>query len=210
MKDEQYNDYIKQQLKNSEEKHFSKIEHNQKDVWNRIDERLEKKKVIPLWIYSTAASIILLLSITFLFNKQVNKRNIEIAKLQTLVEIQNKQLNKLENNDIQVVKVVDTVKIVQEKLVYVPVKSIDTLVLRDTINQLVKLVDTVFINKPEENILAANNSNTNLNSKSKESTPNISTKKTRKKKRSLVFLIGNQRNKSAKSETNHLVSLRTN
>ena len=151
MKDEQqYNEFIKEQIKNSEGLHYADIEQNKEEIWKRIEARMEKKKVIPLWFYSAAASIILLIGLGFIFNQRISDKNIEIARLKAELEVKDSRLANMKEVNYKVIKLVDTVKIVNEKTVYLPVKSYEKVIVHDTITNLVKVTDTVFIKEEKK------------------------------------------------------------
>lgn len=206
MNDEQYNDFIKKQLDENEEAHFSDVEHNKKRTWNLIEHRLKKKRIIPIWFYSAAAYIILLFGIGFLFNSEINDKNAEIAGL-------NQRIAKLEKqNVVKKVKIVtktDTIRLVKDKLVYIPVIKHNTIIEHDTVIKLITQNDTVFIKDVIPELIAENKT---LKSKNIVFNHDVITGnqiKKRKKKR-FVFRFGIPgNNKGDRVQKESLISLKT-
>lgn len=212
MKDGQYNDYIKKQIENNEDAYYSQVVDDKQSTWDRIEERLETKKVIPLWVYSVAASVLILIGLVFVFNQRLNSKNVEIARLEALLEASKNQVAgqtpAFAKN--QVVKLVDTVKIVQERIVYVPQQVLDTIVLHDTVNHVVTVKDTVFVNKKEPKLFVKNNVE---ETKKQAKNPNaVVSKVALKKKRKMgrfIFLFGKPKNEQYSEEAQRLITLRT-
>ena len=206
MNDEQYNNLIKKELEENEGVFFSDIEHNRNRTWNLIEHRLEKKRIIPLWFYYAAASIILLFSVGFLFKQEINLKNTEIAQLdKKLIELENRTINET----IKIIKKTDTINLVREKIVYVQSVKHDTIVSFDTITQLVTQIDTVFI-KEETFELIAENEISKLNNLVYYSDNTTSNQIKKKKNRRFVFRFGRPvSNNGNKVKTEPLISLRT-
>ncbi|NJO93100.1 MAG: hypothetical protein HC831_32170 [Chloroflexia bacterium] len=209
MKDEQYNQYIREQVKNSEDLHYSDIENNKNDVWNRIEGRLEKKKVIPIWIYAVAASIILLISFGFMFNQKITNKNYEIALLKAQLQSKDAELAAISRTNYEVVKIIDTVKIVNEKVVYMPVKSYEKVVVHDTITNLVKLTDTIYINKQKEKAKYVVNDIKKEEEQNNQQELVNSTPVKKKKNRRFIFLFGKSKEETNYDENERLITLRT-
>jgi len=184
MNDEQYNKLIKRGLEENEEVFFSDIEHNKNRSWNLIEHRLEKKKIIPIWFYSAAASIILLFGIGFWFNYKIELKNESIAVLNNQI-IELKQENNKEI--IKFVERTDTIKLTKDKLVYVPVIKYNTIVKYDTIFQQIIQTDTIFIKEKLPELIAENEiSDNSINRQNINSNIQLKTKK----KRRFVFRFG--------------------
>ncbi len=208
MKDEQqYNEFIREQVKKNEEFHYADIEQNKGDVWNRIEERLEKKKVIPVWFYSAAASFILLIGLGFIFNQQIADKNIEIAKLKTQLEAKNEKLASINTTNYEVVKIVDTVKIVNEKIVYLPVKTYEKLIVHDTITNMVKVTDTVYVNQQKNKAKFIVN-DIKKEQNNQQILVNTNTVK-KNKNRKFMFFFGKAKEESNRAENARLITLRT-
>ena len=208
MKDEQqYNEFIQKQVKNSEELHYADIEHNKDQLWSRIEERLKKKKVIPLWFYSAAASFVLLMGLGLVFNQKILNKNIEIEKLQAELDAKNEKIATISNTSYEVVKIVDTVKIVNEKIVYLPVKSYEKVIVHDTIINTLKVTDTVYIHQQKEVAkFVVNDENEEQNNQ--QITVNTNPVK-KKKNRRFIFLFGKQKEETHQTENTRLITLRT-
>lgn len=206
MKDEQYNKYDQDRLNAAENQYFANIEHDKDSTWERIEERLKKKTVIPIWIYFAAASILLILGISFIFNQSLNHKNNEIAELKLKYEIQKSSNNNPKSIKYQHINS-DTVKIVQEKIVQIPVSSRDTLIIYDTISKIMVQKDTIFIrekntgSKNEKKVLVSNKTFENQN------IVNVNIKK--KKERRFIFHFGKPKNESSNNEEPGLFTLRT-
>lgn len=206
MNDEQYNNLIKRELEENEEVFFSDIKHNKNRIWNLIEHRLEKKRIIPLWFYYAAASIVLLFGISFLFSYEMKLKSIEIAQL-------NKKLVKLENQKnkdrINIISKTDTIKLIKNKFVYVPVIKQNTIIEHDTIVRLITQIDTVFINETIPGLIVENEiSKSDIAVFNNDITP--SNKVKTKKKRRFVFrfgMLGN--NIVGKVQKESLLSLKT-
>jgi len=206
MKDEQqYNEFIKKQVKNSEDLHFSDIEQNKENVWDRIETRMEKKKVIPLWFYAAVASIILLIGLGSIFNQKLTNKNIEIASLKDELEVKDSRLAKIDETKYKVMKLIDTVKIVNEKVVYLPVKSYEKVVICDTVTNVVKVIDTVYVHRKEEAKFVVNDIEEDNN---QQITVNSNRVK-KKKNRRFVFLFGKPKEETNRSDNARLITLRT-
>lgn len=208
MKDEQqYNEFIREQVKINEELHYANIEQNKDDVWNRIEERLEKKKVIPLWFYSAAASFILFIGMGFIFQQKITDKNIEIAKLQAQLEAKDEKLTSINNTKYEVVKIVDTVKIVNEKIVYLPVKTYEKMIVHDTVTNMVKVTDTVYIKQQKEKSkFVVNDIKKEQNNQQTIVNTNPENKK---KNRRFMFLFGKPKEETNQAENAKLITLRT-
>ncbi len=204
MNDEQYNKLIKRGLEENEEVFFSDIKHNKNKTWNLIEHRLEKKRVIPLWFYNVAASVILLFGISFFFKYEMKIKNVKIVEL-------NQKLAKLENQEsrekIKIITKTDTIKLIKEKLVYVPVIEHNTIVKYDTIYQQITLTDTIFIKEKLPELIAKNEISKNLiNNQNVNSNNQLKTKK----KRRFVFRFGMFGNSNVEKVQNEpLLSLKT-
>jgi hypothetical protein len=159
MKEVQFN---QKDFNKAEEQYFRNIMHNKDMAWERIEERLKKRKIIPIWIYYAAASIFLVFGISIFYSQSLNRKNQEIAQLKLKFETQkfdtiNTEVFKHQHNNI------DTVKIVQEKIVQIPVNLRDTLIIYDTISKIMVQKDTIFIkekntgHKNENKVLVSNN-----------------------------------------------------
>ena len=208
MKDEQYNKYIQDQVNKNEDLHFSDIRHDKNAVWERIEGRLEKKRAIPLWFYSAAATIILLVSMGFVFNQKLNSKNIEIAQLKAQLEVQQNQLAKIETKMSQPLKQIDTVEVLKEKVVYLPVKAYKEVVKHDTINHYVVKTDTVFIKEPvKKQLLVKNEEKATI--KNVEQNDIIKKEKAKNKTRRFVFLFGKPKQETNNQEMNRFVTLRS-
>jgi prefoldin subunit 5 len=208
MKDEQYNQYIREQVKNSEDLYYSDIENNKEDVWDRIEERLEKKKVIPIWIYIAAASIILLISFGFMFNQKITNKNHEIALLKAQLQAKDVELSSISKTNYEVVKIIDTVKIVNEKVVYLPVKAYEKVVVHDTITNMVKVTDTVYIKNQKEKAKFVVNDINKEGQNNQQMLVNSNPIK-KKKNRRFVFLFGKPKEETNQAENARLITLRT-
>ncbi len=206
MKDEQYNQYIREQIKNSGDLHYSDIENNKDDVWDRIEERLKKKKVVPIWIYA-AASIILLISIGFIFNQKITNKNHEIALLKAQLQAKNAELTSISRTNYKVVKIIDTVKIVNEKVVYLPVKAYEQVIVHDTITNMVKVTDTVYVKNQKEKARFVKNDVTEEDNNQQILVNSGPIKK--KKNRRFVFLFGKPKEENNPAENARLITLRT-
>lgn len=154
MKNEQYNEFIQKQLDDNEERYFADIEHNKNAVWEKIEERLEKKKIIPLWFYSIAALILLLVGFGFIFYLQLERKDRQIFYLQSQLSMQQNELSRLKMSDNQVITKIDTVRVEHKAIVYVPVKMKEKIIEYDTITSVVKVTDTVFIKEQAPALLA--------------------------------------------------------
>jgi len=154
MKDKQYNDYIKQELQKHEEVYFAEIEHDKNAVWERIDEHLTKKKIIPLWFYTAAALILLLLGFGFIFYLQLERKDKQIFYLQAQLNEQQNEISRLKLSDNQIITKIDTVRVEHNAIVYVPVKMKEKIIEYDTITSIVKVMDTVFIKEKAPVLLA--------------------------------------------------------
>jgi hypothetical protein len=205
MKEEQYN--IEESLNAAENQYFANIKHNKDLVWERIDERMKKKKIIPFWIYYAAASILLLIGMYTIFKFKLDGKNNEIAGLKNRIELQqsNIQLTKITES---VKWKIDTVKILNEKIVGIPVQLFDTLIVHDTITKTLVKNDTIYINsdntqKPEKNLL--------VQDKISDNQINDTYFKDKKKKRNrrFIFQFGKQQTENQNIELQNLISLGT-
>jgi len=204
MNDKQYNDFINKQLEENEEAHFSNVEHNKKRTWNLIEYRLKRKKIIPLWFYYAAASIILFFCVGFVFNSELKHKNNEIAIL-------NSKIAEFEQNEIEKVKIIkktDTVILTKDKLIYIPVIEHDTVSINDTTVKLITQIDTIFIKEKLPELITENeisNPNILVDNKLRESNQ-IKTKK----KRRFVFRFGVPgKNNENRVQKEPLISLKT-
>lgn len=205
MKDEQYNN--EESLDAAENQYFASIKHNKDLVWERIDERMKKKKIIPFWIYYAAASIILLIGMYTIFKFKLDDKNNEIAGLINRIELQqsNNQLTKI----VKSVKLkIDTVKILNEKIVGIPVQLFDTLVVHDTITKTLFKKDTIYINsditqKPEKNLLVQDKISDN------QINDTYFSNKKKKRNRRFIFQLGKQQTENQNIELQSLISLGT-
>jgi len=214
MNDEQYNKLIERQLRKNEDAYFADIERNKDLVWNRIEERMEKKKVIPLWIYFAAASVFLLFSIEFFFNKKIKFKDGEIYRLNVQIESQKKQIAKIKepsyNTDNKQITIIKE----HEQIVYLQKQSIDTIVLHDTITNLVIKNDTVFV---QENNLEEIADNEIIKENNLAENKVITTDKglpKKNKSRRFIFLFGKLNNNAqelnaSSNETQSLITLRS-
>ena len=207
MNEEQYNSLIKKQLEENEDTFFSDIEHSKNRTWNLIEHRLEKKKIIPLWFYYAAAFLILLFGISFLFRYEIKNKNTELALL-------NKKITDLENNisdkTIKIIEKPDTVKLISKQIMYVQTIKHDTILMFDTINQLITKTDTVFIKEELPELIAENEIAKTNNIINNELTSSNKINKKKKKNKRFTFRFGTPRNNydNTVKETS-LLSLKT-
>ncbi|MEN8121458.1 MAG: hypothetical protein ABFS35_13990 [Bacteroidota bacterium] len=204
MNDKQYNDFIKKQLDENEETHFSDVEHNKNRTWNLIEHRLEKKRIIPLWFYYAAASIIMLFSLGFLFNYEIKLKNKEIAVLnQKVAEYKDQK----REEKVKIIEKTDTLRLIKDKLVYIPVIKQNTIIKHDTIVKMITQTDTVFVKEKLPDLIAENEiSDNSVNNQN--ISPNNQLKL--KKKRRFVFRFGMFGNNNVNIEANEqLISLKT-
>jgi hypothetical protein len=206
MNEEQYNSLIKKQLEEHEDAFFSDIAQNRERTWDLIEYRLEKKRIIPLWFYYAAASLILLLGIGFLFKQEINLKNTEIVQLdKKLVELENRTVN----GTIKIVEKTDTVNIISEKIIYVQLIKHDTVVKFDTITKLLTRVDTVFI-KDEASELIAENENPNTNNTVNHERTDETEPIKKRKNRRFIFRFGTPKNNLGNNVKHEpLISLKT-
>lgn len=205
MNDEQYNSLIKRELDENEDAFFSDIAQNKDRPWDLIEYRLEKKRIIPLWLYYAAAFLILLLGIGFLFNQEMKLKNMEVAQLnEKLIEFK----NRASNEKIKIIEKTDTVNVISEKIVYVQSVKHDTVMKFDTITKLLTQIDTVFI-KEEAFELIAENEISNTNNTVNYELTEVADQIKKKKNRRFVFRFGRPAsNNGNKVKTEPLISLR--
>jgi len=210
MNDELYKDFIQNQLNENEDSYFADIKHDKNLLWNRID----KNKIIPFWFYYAAATILLIIGMGFFFSIKMKYRDNEILKLQAQINWQNKKLSPNRQKSYNKIQIVDTLKIVNEKIVYQTKQMIDTIVLHDTLTDLVIKKDTIFIiNNPVEQIADNEMKADNIAIKKSEMPINqVSHKKNREKR--FIFLFGKPRNDApidatAENRTAGLITLKS-
>lgn len=209
MKDEQYNEYIRRQLKENEEKHFSEVGHNKNAVWEQIDERLKKKTVIPLWFYSAAAFIILMVGLGFIFSQQLNNKEQEIGYLKEQLEKQQNEIAQIKTIDKQVIIRKDTAVIEQKEIVYIPVKTRETIIKHDTVIKFVKVTDTIFIKENTPSLIAESEDKDELKlADNKAITINNESKQNKKRNR-FIFLFGRPKTDVHPYESERLITLKT-
>jgi hypothetical protein len=205
MKEEQYN--IEESFNAAENLYFASIRHNKDLVWEKIEDRMKKKKIIPYWIYYAAASILLLISMYTIFKFKLDGKNSEIASLKGKIDLQqaNIQLTKIKKS---VECRIDTVKILNEKIVGLPVQLFDTLVVHDTITKTLVKRDTIYINsdqvkKPENNLLVQENISDN------QIHDTYFKNKKKNRNRRFIFQFGKQQTENQNIELQSLITLGT-
>ncbi|MDF1548623.1 MAG: hypothetical protein P1P88_12430 [Bacteroidales bacterium] len=178
-------------------------------MWEQIDERLKNKIIIPLWFYSAAAILILMLGFGYLISQQLDQKEQKIAKLQEQLEKQQNEITQLKMTDNQVIIKTDTVRIEQKEIVYIPVKTAETIVKHDTIINIVKVTDTVFI-KEKSPLLYANNENKDeLEPDANLTTARSQDSKGKNKKQRFIFLFGKPKSELPVYESERLITLKT-
>jgi len=202
MKEEQ-SENLKEDIKSAENQYFANIKHDKDQVWDRIEKRLKKNKTIPFWIYYAAASILLVLSMGFVFNQSILSKNKEIAELKLKFESRDKNAILIQYPRYKHFKL-DTIQTVKERLVQVPVNLHDTLYIYDTIQNIVVQMDTVYIRerKKEDKLMVENQIQDN---KYLENGTDL------KKKRNRRFIIqfGKPKTETTNTEQQSLLTLRT-
>ncbi len=139
-------------LNDAENDFFKNIDSNSSELWNRIEGELKKKKIIPIWIYSIAASFTLFLLLGFASLYIIDNKNEQIVKLENNIEQILKQQNKvkvqtkyIKNTDTIFISknIIKPIKTIKYKTVLKTIKETDT--IYNTITQTV--FDTIYINK---------------------------------------------------------------
>jgi hypothetical protein len=208
MKEGQYHRFDQDSLNAAEDQYFANIRHDKELVWERIEESLTKKKIIPLWIYYAAASILMLIGIGTLFMYQLDKKNEEIARLKyhfKTLQAQKQDLEIVQNTEYKI----DTILIHHEKLVSEPVTCRDTLVVHDTIRQMMVRNDTVYMKQAQQEGIAGNNF---LASEEVKTNPSIGTNPKSKRKRGerrFIFQFGKPKYEKSDVAQQSLISFST-
>jgi hypothetical protein len=150
MKEGPFNNFEKEEFIGAENSYFANIRHDEKLVWKRIEEKLGNKRTIPFWVYSLAASILIISGMGFFFSHTINQKNHEIDQL--LISL-NKSTGIVENNDSFLsypIKTPDVIVREVEKTVYLTKTVTDTVYLYDTLLYVKNQTDTIFVFKNEK------------------------------------------------------------
>jgi len=206
MKEGQFSNYSHQDIDNAENQYFENIKHDKDLVWERIEVRLKKRKIIPLWFYYAAASILIMLSMGTIFKYKLDDKNQEIAALKNPLYT-HMSINQATKIEKYIEWKTDTIKIINQKIVSIPVQTTDTLFVHDTITCFLVKNDTIYINKlekkTEKNLLVQENISDNQIVEQ-----NSITKKKKRNKR-FVFQFGKSQTESLNIEPQSLISLKT-
>jgi hypothetical protein len=208
MKDGQFNNYSQENIDVAENLYFANIQHDKDLVWDRIENRLKKKKIIPLWYYYAAASVIIILCFSWFFHMSIEKKNNEIAQLKKGLESNSKN-QKMVEKIVYLEPKIDTVKIINEKVSHVIINKYDTVLVRDTVPTFIVKKDTIYIkeknegNKMDKKALVINEYTENQ----KYTSNNISQKK--KKEKRFIFKFGKTSTESSANEPQSLLTLKT-
>ena len=142
MNDEEYKQYIKNKLKNSEEDFFADKDFNSKETWDRIEQKIKSKKIIPLWFYYAAASFAALLTLGIYSTYIIKGKNTEIAVLKNNIQKTQNQNDKIQAEKEIIIKK-DTVFLQKQQTEY------EKQVQYDTVTKYITntITDTFFIEK---------------------------------------------------------------
>lgn len=142
MNDEEYKQYIKNKLKNSEEDFFADKDFNSKETWDRIEQKIKSKKIIPLWFYYAAASFAALLTLGIYSTYIIKGKNTEIAVLKNNIKKTQNQNDKIQAEKEIIIKK-DTVFLQKQQTEY------EKQVQYDTVTKYITntITDTFFIEK---------------------------------------------------------------
>jgi hypothetical protein len=145
MKEEPYNQDNLESFIAAENDFFATIRHDKDQVWERIEDRLEKKKAVPFWYYSVAASFLIFVSIGIIFFQQIKEKNRQIEKLQVQLYINKNKQIEAEIPVDKTEKQLNSLEVKQEKIIYRNLIITDTIVLHDTITNKIIEKDTVYV-----------------------------------------------------------------
>ena len=214
MKEELYNQDNRESFIAAENDFFATIRHDKDQVWERIDDRLEKKKAIPFWYYSIAASFLIFVSIGIIFIQQIKEKNRQIEKLQVQLYINENKQFEAEIPVDKTEKQSNIIEVKQEKIIYRNLIITDTVVLRDTITKKVIERDTVYVQENKALYIADMPIKEEVKLYEKYYSASNQTNPAKKKNRRFIFKFGKNTNETngletASNEESGLITLRS-